>query len=92
MMTCSSVDDLKSFNHLYKVTGRKLGAGATGEVFMAIDIWNRCQVACKIVKLMQPPENPEQSSMVHNAGWQTRLWQEVELLKHISHVGCNKSS
>ena len=94
-MTYSSVDSLKSFNNLYEITNRKLGAGATSEVFMAIDIWHRCQVACKIVNLIKPAENPveeQQPGIVLNTAWQTRLWREVELLKHISHVRHRKLS
>ena len=53
---------------------------------MAIDIWNQCQVACKIVKLIDPVEKPIKQRQPSVKGWQTKLWREVELLKHISHV------
>ena len=89
ILAYSSIDSFKSFDNLYEITDRKLGAGGTGEVFMAIDIWTRCQVACKIVNLINPPDTivgEHQSDIVLNKGRQSRLWREVELLKHISHV------
>lgn len=85
-----SVDSLKSFNNIYIITGRKLGVGGTGQVFMAMDIWNQCQVACKIVNLIRPlakeVEEQEKLRATIETGWQNKLWREVELLKHISHV------
>ncbi len=89
-MACLSIDNLKSFNNLYIVTDRKLGAGGTGQVFMAIDVWNRCQVACKIVNLIKPigkqAEEQQQPGSALKTELQIKLWREVDLLKHISHV------
>lgn len=48
---------------------------------MAVDIVRQCQVACKIVKLHEPPQ--KRSGRVSFSGPQ---WREVDLLKDISHV------
>lgn len=96
MIVYSGIDSLKSFSNHYQITNRKLGAGGTGEVFMAIDVWNRCQVACKAVNLIKSkakrPEVQPQPNTALEKGWHVKLWREVELLKRISHVGSNISS
>lgn len=59
-MRCRSVERVFEGTHLteaqtfaskYEVTPRKLGCGAYGKVFMAIDKSKKTQVACKIVDL-----------------------------------------
>ena len=89
-VTIFSVDNPKAFNNLYMVTDRKLGAGGTGEVFMAVDIWSRRQVVCKVVNLGKPIAGQvggqQQPGTAAGTSWQKKLWREVELLKHISHV------
>ena len=96
MRACCNIDNVKSFNNLYNVTNRKLGVGGTGEVAMAIDFWNRCQVACKIVNLIKPmgknAETQQRPGTALKPEWRAKLWREVELLKHISHVGSLTSS
>ena len=62
---------------------------------MAIDAWNRCQVACKIVNLIKPKGTnvgAEQAGMNYRPDWQAKLWREVEILKYISHVRSPMSS
>ena len=93
MTAYPGVDSLKSFKHHFKITNRKLGVGGTGEVFMAIDVWNRCQVACKVVNLIKSTAKQLEEQQQHNIAlgkeWHLKLWREVELLKHLSHVGLN---
>ena len=67
--------------NLYTITNRELGAGAFGKVHMAIDCLYQRQVACKIVNLKKPTLMWGQQK-----DFAFRLWQEVNLLKDISHV------
>ena len=67
--------------NLYTITDRELGAGAYGKVHMAIDCLYQRQVACKIVNLRKPSLMWGQQK-----DFALRLWQEVNLLKDISHV------
>lgn len=53
------VDPIQHFEKQYNISNRKLGSGACGEVFMAIEQSRRVQLACKIVdlrKLRLPPQ------------------------------------
>lgn len=70
----------KSFVNFYTITDRELGAGAFGKVQMAIDRLKQLQVACKIVNLRKPTLMWGQQK-----DFAFRLWQEVNLLKDISH-------
>lgn len=79
-------DVLQLFMNLFKVTDRKLGSGAYGEVRMAVDTYHKRQMACKMVKLGKSPY--QRSGRVSFSG---SLWREVDLLKDISHVGQNIS-
>lgn len=68
------------FMNLFMISDRKLGSGAYGEVWMAVDNYHQRQVACKIVKLHH---SLQQRSGKIDTG---RQWREVDLLKDISHV------
>lgn len=67
--------------NLFRVSDRKLGSGAYGEVWMAVDIACKRQMACKMVKLGTSPQ--KRSGRV---SFSEPLWREVELLKDLSHV------
>lgn len=69
------------FMNLFRITDRKMGSGAYGEVWMAVDRARKRQMACKVVKLGKSPQ--KQSGSV---SFSESLWREVELLKDISHV------
>lgn len=69
--------DVKLFINLFRIMGQKLGSGAYGEVWMAVDNFNQRQVACKIVKLNKP---------FRNASPSRTIWREVDLLKDLSHL------
>ena len=78
----NSVDEAKAdvvqlFMNLFRITDRKLGSGAYGEVWMAVDILHKRQMACKVVELSRSPQG--------RSGKGT-IWREVDLLKDISHV------
>lgn len=69
------------FMNLFRVTDRKLGSGAFGEVRMAVDIVCKRQVACKMIRLgMSSRKRSGRVSLSEP------LWREVELLKDLSHV------
>ena len=67
--------------NLYIITDRELGAGTFGKVQMAIDCLYQRQVACKIVNLKKPTLMWGQQK-----DFAFRLWQEVNLLRDMSHV------
>ena len=82
---------------MFLITHRQLGVGAAGQVFMAIDRWKRCQVACKIVNLTNNFEQQAGCCGMTSSAYQRvrengqanqaqRLWREVELLRKLSHV------
>lgn len=60
---------------------RKLGSGAYGEVWMAVDVLRKRQMACKVVKL-----NESSQRRPGNISFTGNFWREVDLLKDISHV------
>ncbi|CAD6582985.1 MAG: hypothetical protein ASARMPRED_001122 [Alectoria sarmentosa] len=64
----------------FRITDRKLGSGAYGEVWMAVDIFRQRQMACKVVKLDKSPQ--KWTGKVNLSG---TLWREVDLLKNITH-------
>ena len=72
---------LQSFQNLFKVMPRKLGSGAYGEVWMAVDILRQRQMACKVVRLNKSPQKRSGRLSFSEA-----FWREVDLLKDISHV------
>ena len=81
-----SVDETRAdisqlFMNLFRITDRKLGSGAYGEVWMAVDVARKRQMACKLVKLEKSPQ--KRSGRV---SFSEPLWREVELLRDISHV------
>ena len=73
----NQADASQLFMNLFMIMGQKLGSGAYGEVWMAVDNINQRQVACKIVK-------PNRS--FRNISLSKTLWREVDLLKELSHV------
>lgn len=99
MVDYSKVDE--SFNNLFHITKRQLGAGGSATVFMAVDRWNMKQVACKIVGLKPPGSDPTKSPHFRNCDedclvghtadvsttpYEKGLRQEVAMLKTLSHV------
>ena len=91
----------KSFNNLYHITKRQLGAGGTATVFMAVDRWNMKQVACKIVRLQEQGSGQTTSNHFRKGDgdrlvghttdnsptpYEKGLRQEVAMLKTLSHV------
>ncbi|KAI1943971.1 hypothetical protein LOZ66_000559 [Ophidiomyces ophidiicola] len=46
------LNEIKRFKDEYHITNRRLGAGAYGNVHMALNLQNGTQVACKIVDLL----------------------------------------
>ena len=74
-----AADDSQLFMNLFRIMGRKLGSGAYGEVWMAVDNFYQRQVACKIVR-------PGISTQVCSGKVVGTLWREVNLLKDMSHV------
>ena len=94
-------NQLQVFSNVYHVTDRKLGAGASGDVFMAIDLWRQRQVACKIGALRSHLPDSQDTSSQSSVGTMrknpfrkaaedglraTNLWREVKLLKTLDHV------
>lgn len=80
---------------------RRLGEGAYATVFMAIDRFAECQVACKVIKLkkqaaihlssryfetIQPASAAKATKPLSKQPTAENLWREVQLLKSISHV------
>ena len=80
-MIGTRADMLQLFSNLFKVTDRKLGSGAYGEVRMAIDVAHERQMACKMVKLGKSPHQ-----RLGRVRYSEPVWREVELLKNIRHV------
>ena len=74
-------DVFQLFMNLFRIRDQKLGSGAYGEVWMAVDTLHQRQVACKIVKLNKSPGNRS-----GKASFSAKFWREVDLLKDISHV------
>ena len=70
-------DVVQLFMNLFRIMDRKLGSGAYGEVWMAVDILHKRQVACKVVELSKSPQGRSGKGII---------WREVDLLKDISHV------
>ena len=91
--------------HFYKVTKRKLGAGAYGDVYLAVCLAQQQQLACKIVnlrKLRLKEENAERertkrAGRLHDIVPRKsivdqrvdRAFREVEILKDLDHVSIN---
>ena len=67
------------FKNLFRITNRKLGSGAYGEVWMAVDIFHQRQVACKVMKSSESHQDRSGKAI-------GTLWREVDLLKDMSHV------
>ena len=72
---------LQSFENLYQVMHRKLGSGAYGEVWMAVDVLRQRQMACKVIRLNKSPQQRSGRLSFSEA-----FWREVDLLKDMSHV------
>ena len=70
-------DVVQLFTNLFRIMDRKLGSGAYGEVWMAVDILHKRQMACKVVELRKSPQGRSGNGT---------FWREVDLLKDISHV------
>jgi hypothetical protein len=62
----------QSFEHDFRISDRMLGSGAHGKVYMAIDVMQGCQVACKVVDLKKIREI-EQGKMEHLKSTRGRL-------------------
>ena len=73
----AKADVVQLFMNLFRITDRKLGSGAYGEVWMAVDILHKRQMACKVVELSRSPQGRSAKGTI---------WREVDLLKDISHV------
>lgn len=71
----------QSFMDLYRITDRQLGAGSYGRVHLAIDLFRRRQMACKMVALKDASQK-----RAGEKNFTKGLWREVNLLKEISHV------
>lgn len=88
--------------HLYRVTERKLGAGAYGHVYLAVGLAQQQQLACKIVNLRKLRLKEEQTEQERTKGIKklcgivprksvvdqrvNRTFREVEILKDLDHV------
>ena len=81
---------IQAFDNMYDVTDRKLGFGTSGCVFMAIDLFKQCQMACKVIQLRKCHENQydnDKSAKVPDVrAQQSKAWREVDILKDLSHV------
>ena len=66
------------FANLLRVTDRKMGSGAFGEVWMAVDDLHQRQMACKIIRLGRSSQT--RSGKV---SLPTYLWREGDQLKEI---------
>jgi serine/threonine protein kinase len=84
----------------YLVTGRLLGQGGYGKVFIGVDQTTQRQLACKLVRLDRMYDRPpipnlrlptgqrEQKSKVGKKRWPTRVaacFREFDILKDLSH-------
>lgn len=88
--------------HLYRVTERKLGAGAYGHVYLAVSLVQQQQLACKIVNLRKLRLKEEQTEQERTKGIKrlcgivprksvvdervNKTFREVEILKDLDHV------
>lgn len=88
--------------HLYRVTERKLGAGAYGHVYLAVGLAQQQQLACKIVNLRKlrlkeekaEPERTKKNQMLRGILPRksvvdqrvNRTFREVEILEALDHV------
>ena len=88
--------------HLYRVTDRKLGAGAYGHVYLAVCLAQQKQLACKIVNLRKLRFKEEKEERERTEGTErlrgivprrsivdqrvNRTFREVEILKDLDHV------
>ncbi|KAL9119819.1 MAG: hypothetical protein Q9187_003626 [Circinaria calcarea] len=88
------------FRHRYEVTPRKLGIGAHGHVYMAIDIRTGRQLACKVINLRSVREKEMERVRIGTLPAKTSkeaferrieeltacVLREVEIMKDLSHV------
>ena len=85
--------------HLYRVTERKLGAGAYGDVYLAVSLAQQRQLTCKVVdlrklRLKEGRAERERTKWLRGTVARkgivdqrvNRTFREVEILKDLDHV------